>query len=47
MPFTAREILLAVAIVAIFVGAFVNCQIAAKAMRATEALTAKTSGPAK
>jgi hypothetical protein len=47
MPFTARELLLAVAIVAIFVGSFVNCQFAAKAFRATQKLTAATSGTSK
>jgi hypothetical protein len=47
MPFTAREILLAVAIVAIFVGAFVNCQVAAKVLRATQKLSAATSSNGK
>lgn len=47
MHFTVREMLLAIAIVAIFVGSFVNCQAAAKALRATQALTAATSGALK
>jgi len=38
MRFTPREILVAIALVAIFVGAFLNCQIAAKALRSTEKL---------
>lgn len=47
MQFTVREILLAIAIVAIFVGAFLNCQVAAKALRATQALSVATSGALK
>jgi len=45
--FTARELLLALAIVAIFVGSFLNCQIAAKALRATQKLTAATAAASK
>jgi hypothetical protein len=44
MRFTAREILLGIAIVAVFVGAFLNSQFVAKALRATEALKAVASG---
>jgi hypothetical protein len=47
MPFTVREVLLAIALVAIFVGAFVNCQVAAKALRTTQKLTSATAGDAK
>jgi hypothetical protein len=47
MRFTARETLLAMAIIAIFVGAFLNCQLVAKALRATEALTTVASGDLK
>jgi len=47
MPFSVRETLLAVAIVAIFVGAFLNCQVATKALRATQKLSAATSATQK
>ncbi len=46
MPFTAREIVLALAIVAVLVGAFLNCQVVAKALRATQALRAVNSSAA-
>ena len=39
MPFTVREIVVAIAIVVVFVGAYLNCQVVAKALRATQALT--------
>jgi phosphosulfolactate phosphohydrolase-like enzyme len=38
MRISARELLLAIAVFAILVGSFVNCQIVAKALRATERL---------
>ena len=44
MQFTAREIVLAIAITATLVGAFLNCQIVAKSLRATQELTTVTSG---
>ena len=44
MRCTVREMLLAIAIVAIFVGSFLNCHVAAKALRATKQLTGPTSG---
>jgi hypothetical protein len=37
--FTVREIVLALAIVAIFVGAFLNCQAVHRALRATQPLS--------
>jgi hypothetical protein len=43
MPFSARELLLAIAIVAVFVGAFLNCQVVAKALWATQALITTSS----
>ena len=39
MSFTVREIVVAIAIVVVFVGAFLNCQVVAKALKATQALT--------
>jgi hypothetical protein len=47
MPFTAREIVLAIAIVAILVGSFLNCQVVGKALRATGKISAATSGELK
>jgi len=40
MSFTVREALLAMAIVAIFVGSFLNCQIVSQAFRGVRPLTA-------
>ena len=40
MPFAVRELLLAFAIVAIFVGSFLNCQIVSQAFRGLRPLTA-------
>jgi type II secretory pathway component PulJ len=47
MRFTVRELMLAIAIVAIFVGSFMNCQIVNRAMRATQRLATATSDAAK
>lgn len=44
MPYTAREIVLALAITATLVGAYLNCHVVAKALRATQGLTTLTSG---
>jgi hypothetical protein len=44
LPFPARELLLAIAVVAVFVGAFVNCQIVRKALSATKQVSASLSG---
>jgi hypothetical protein len=40
MRYTVREIMLALAIVAIFVGSYLNCQVANNAFRATQPLKA-------
>jgi len=47
MHFTVREVLLAIAIVAIFVGSFLNCQIVRTAFRAIRPVTAATSDAAR
>lgn len=44
MQFTAREIVLAITIVATLVGAFLNCQVVANALRATDKLSPATAG---
>jgi hypothetical protein len=47
MRFKSRELVLAIAIVAVFVGAFVNCQVLSKALAATKTLSQSLPGPAK
>jgi hypothetical protein len=47
MHFTAREILVAIPLVAVFVGAFINCRIVTRALLATEELAVATSAALK
>src|SRR6266481_686697 len=47
MRFTARELLLAIAIFAVLVGSFVHCQVVSKALSVTHALSGSLPGPAK
>jgi type II secretory pathway component PulJ len=42
MRFTVREVMLAIAIAAILVGSFLNCQIVNRTLRATQPLTTAT-----
>jgi hypothetical protein len=47
VPLTTRELLLAMAIVTVFVGAFINCQIVRKSLAATNRISAALPGPEK
>jgi len=42
---TARELLLAIAVVAVFVGAFVNCQAVRNALSATKPISTSLPAP--
>ena len=47
MRFKARELLLAIAVVAVLVGAFLHCQVVNKALAATKRLSVAIPGDAK
>ena len=45
LPFGARDLLLVIAIVIVFVGAFVNCQVVRKSLAATRQISTALPGP--
>jgi hypothetical protein len=47
IPFTPRDLMLAIGIVAVLVGAFVNCQIVRKSLAVTQQISTALPRPEK